>query len=117
MFKTFIFVEQTFLNSLSSFEQSLLGFTGDPCTVDILALLGVNPVVSKAEGDGVVIPTPESTLSSFDFQKICSVLCAYRFFDIISLRAGCTSHVSASPPVPMNLPGSPGPKDDLHVSL
>jgi len=111
------FVEQTFLNSLSNFEKSLLGFTGDPRTVNILALLGVNAAISEAEGNGVVIPTPELRLSLFDFQKICSVLCAYRFFDVISLRARAVSQVSASPPIPMFLPGSPGPRDELHVSL
>lgn len=102
-----------FLNSLSNFEKSLLGFTGDPRTVDILALLGVNAVISEAERNGVVIPSPELTLSLFDFQKICSVLCAYRFFDVISLRA--VSRVSASLPIPMFLPGPLGPKDELHV--
>jgi hypothetical protein len=108
-------LDQTFLNSLSNFENSLLGFTGDPHTVDVLALLGVNAVIPEAERDGVIIPTPESTLSVFDFQKICSVLCAYRFFDIISLQA--VSPVSVSPPIPMFLPGSPGPKDEIYVCL
>jgi hypothetical protein len=109
------FVQQTFLNSLSNFERLLLNFTGNSRTVDILAVLGVDPVISEGEGSGVVIPSPQSRLSVFDFQTICSVLCAYRFFDIISLRS--VSRVSTLPPIPMFLPGSPGTKDDLYVRL
>jgi len=108
-------LNQTFLKSLSNFEKSLFSLASNSSGVDFLELLGVDVVIPEAEGNGVVIPAPKSDLSLFDFQKICSVLCAYRFFDLISLRA--VSRVSASPPIPMFLPGSPGPKDDLHVSM
>jgi hypothetical protein len=105
------------LRSLSNFEKSLLAFTGDPHIAEILPLLGVEVVVSEeAEGNGVVIPAPETTFSVFDFQKICSVLCAYRLFEVISLQLGAVSRVSPSPPpIPMFLPGSAGSKDGLHV--
>jgi hypothetical protein len=112
------FFQQTFLSSLSNFEKCLLDFTGNSRTVDIFALLGVNAVIPEAEGNRAVIPTHKPSFTLFDFQKICSVLCAYRFFDIISLRA--VSRVSASPPIPMFLPespGSPAPKEELYVSL
>ena len=109
-------VEQTFLSSLSNFEKALFGFTGNPLTFEVLSLLGVNAVIPEGEGDGVVFPAPQTTFTLFSFQTICSVLCAYRLFDIISLRAP-GSPVSAFPLIPMFLPGSPGPKDELHVCL
>ena len=62
--------KQMFLNSLSNFEKSLLGFKGESHTVDILALFGVNAIISEAEGNGMVMPAPELTPSLFDFQKI-----------------------------------------------
>lgn len=103
-----------FLRSLSQFENSLLGFDGDQHMSNILALLNV--VISEPERNGVVIPRPEALLSIFDYQKICSVLCAYRLFEVISLQAGCISRVPASSsPTSMFLPGSFGSKGELHV--
>jgi hypothetical protein len=103
------------LDSLSGFEESLLGFAGDPRTNDILSLLDV--VISQPEHNGLVIPPRQltSSLTIFDFQKICSVLCAYRFFEVISLQAECVSRVSPPFPMSMYLPGSLDPKDELFV--
>ena len=91
---------------------------GDRRTNSISSLLGVNLVIPEGEGNGVVLPAPQTIYSVYDYQSICSVLCAYRFFDIVSLRASVPP-VSASPPVPMFLPGSSHlkEKDDLHVRL
>ena len=93
-------VEQTFLSSLSNFEKALFGFMGNPHTFEVSPLLGVNAVIPEGEGDGVVFPTPQTTFTLFNFQTICSVLCAYRLFNIISLWAPVSS-VSALPPIPM----------------
>lgn len=104
------------MSSLSNFEKSLLAFTGDQRIVEFLPLLGVEVGLSEeAEENSVVIPSPETTFSLYDFQKICSVLCAYRLFEVISLQHGAVSRVSASPPIPMFLPGCAGSKDELHV--
>jgi hypothetical protein len=105
-----------FLSSLSNFEKSLLAFTGDPGIAEFLTILGVGVGLSKeAEGNSVVIPAPETTFTVYDFQKISSVLCAYRLFEVISLQHGAVSRVSASPPIPMFLPELAGSKDDLYV--
>ena len=105
-----------FLSSLSNFEKSLLAFTGDRHIAEILSLLGMEVALSKeAERNGLVIPAPETKFTVFDFQKICSVLCAYRLFEVISLQHGAVSRVSASPPIPMFLPRCARSKDDLHV--
>jgi hypothetical protein len=112
--------DQTFLRSLSGFEESLLSFTSNPRTMEILALLGVNIIAStEPEHDRVIVARHKPALSSYDFQKICSVLSAYRFFEVISLRAQSISRVSQSTPTPcMFLPELLGgnSKDELHVS-
>ena len=63
-----------------------------------------------------VVASHQPTLSHYDFQKLCSVLCVYRFFEIISLRAQCISRIPISSPTAcMFLPGPPSTKD-LDVS-
>ena len=96
---------QIFIQPLSGFEESLLHFAGEPLMKEILALLGVNVIISlEPEGRCVITAMHAPALSSFHFQKICSVLCAYRFFEVISLRAQQTiSRVSQSTPTPCML--------------
>ena len=86
---------------------------------DIRGLLGVNVVTTTVpEPSCLIVASHEPTLSLYDFQKICSVLCAYRFFEIISLRAQCISRIPiSSPTVCMFLPGPPSTKDELEVSV
>jgi len=111
--------EQSFLSSLHGFEDALLHFVGNPHMKDILGLLGVNVVPTTVpEPSCFVVASHEPTLSLYDFQKLCSVLCAYRFFEIVSLRAQCISRVPISSPTAcMFLPGPPSTKDDLDVSV
>lgn len=106
---------------MSAFEKSLLGFS-DSHTKDLLGM-NVQVVSGETESSHRAITTQQNiattkkTLSLFDFQKICSVLCAYRFFEVISLHAECTARISTSSPTPyMFLPDSPGAKETLHVS-
>lgn len=86
---------------------------------EIRRLLGMNVIINTDLEQGcVIVASHESTLSLYDFQKLCSVLCAYRFFEIISLRAQCISRVPYSSPVAsMFLPGPMSVKDNLDVSL
>jgi hypothetical protein len=110
--------DQTFLHSLFGFENNLLRFVGDSYNKGILALLGINVVTSTAaETSSVIIAAHKPTLTLYDFQKLCSILCAYRFFEVISLRAQCISRIPASSPTPcMFLPGPASAKKELHVS-
>ncbi len=85
---------------------------------EIRQLLGMK-IISNPDPDldCVVVAAHESVLSLYDFQKVCSVLCAYRFFEIISLRAQCIPRTPDSfPTVSMFLPGPASTKDDLDVS-
>ena len=86
---------------------------------DIQGLLGVNVVTATVpEPSCLIVASHELTLSLYNFQKICSVLCAYRFFEIISLHVQCISRISiSSPTVWMFLPGPPSAKDELEVSV
>ena len=86
---------------------------------DIRELLGMNVVATTVpEPSCYIIASHSSTLSSYDFQKLCSVLCAYRFFEIISLRAQYISRIPISSPTAcMFLPGPPSTKDELEVSV
>ena len=84
--------EQLFLSSLHGSEDVLLHFVGNTRMKDILGLLGVDVVSTTVpEPSCFVVASREPTLSLYDFQKLCSVSCAYRFFEIISLRAQCIS--------------------------
>ncbi len=111
--------KQSFLSSFHAFEDALLHFLGNPYMKDIRALLGINVVKPiPPESLCLIVASHEPTLSAYDFQKLCSVLCAYRFFEIISLRAQCASRVSmSSPRVCMFLPGPASTKDGLDVSV
>ena len=111
--------EQRFLSSLHGFEDALLSFSGDPRTKDILGLLGVKVITTtEPESSRLVMASHEPNLSTYDFQKLCSVLCAYRFFEIVSLRAQCIPRVPISTPTArMFLPGPPSSKDGLEVSV
>ena len=87
---------------------------------DILKLLGVNVIVTgsapEPEPSCFVVALHEPKLTHYDFQKLCSVLCAYRFYEIISLRAQCISRIPISYPTAcMFLPGPPSSKN-LDVS-
>jgi hypothetical protein len=86
---------------------------------EILGLLGVNVVTTTVpEPSCFVVASHEPTLTSYDFQKLCSVLCAYRFFEIVSLRAQCNSRIPISSPTAcMFLPGPLSTKDSLEVSV
>lgn len=86
---------------------------------ELRRLLGMSILTNTdPEQSCVIVASHESTLSLYDFQKLCSVLCAYRFFEIVSLRAQCISRIpSASPVVSMFLPGPPSLKEDLEVSV
>ena len=97
----------------------MLHFPGNPHMKDIQALLGINVVAPIAsEPSYLIVASHESMLSAYDFQKLCSVLCAYRFFEIISLRAQCVSRIPiSSPRVCMFLPGPASTKDSLDVSV
>ena len=82
--------------------------------------MGIQVLTTTAtpEASYVVVASHEPTLSAHDFQRLCSVLCAYRFFEIISLRALCVSPIPVSSPTAcMFLPGPPSSKDHLDVSL
>jgi hypothetical protein len=111
--------EQTFLSSLHGFEDSLFHFVGDSRMKDILGLLGVIVVKTTVPEPGCSIrASHKPTLSLYEYQKLCSVLCAYRFFEIISLRAQCISRIPVSTPTAcMFLPGPPSPQSDLFVSV
>jgi len=110
--------EQLFLSSLHGFEDVLLHFVGNTRMEDILGLLDVNVVSTTVpEPSCFVVASREPTLSLYDFQKLCSVLCAYRFFEIISLRAQCITRIPISSPTAcMFLPG-PSSTKDLDVSV
>ncbi len=86
---------------------------------EVRALLGMNVVTTMVpEPNHLIVASHEPILSSFDFQKMCSVLCAYRFFEIISLRAQCALCIPTSyPRAYMFLPGPPSTKDCLDVSV
>jgi hypothetical protein len=112
--------EQSFLSSLHGFEDTLLHFFDDSRMKDILGLLGIVVVKTNTvpEPSCLIRASHEPTLSLYDYQKLCSVLCAYRFFEIISLRAQCISRIPVSTPtVCMFLPGPPSPQSDLFVSV
>jgi len=110
--------EQLFLSSLHGFEDALLHFVGNPPMKEILGLLGVNVVTTTVpEPSCFVVASHQPMLSLYDFQKLCSVLCAYRFFEIISLRAQCITRIPISSPTAcMFLPG-PSSTKDLDVSV
>ncbi len=73
--------EQLFLSSLHGFEDALLHFVGNPPMKEILGLLGVNVVTTTVpEPSCFVVASHQPMLSLYDFQKLCSVLCAYRSF-------------------------------------
>jgi hypothetical protein len=75
----------------------LLQFVSNPHMKDIQELLGVNVVTTTVPEPGcLIVALHQPILSLYDFQKICSVLCAYRFYEIISLRAQCISEISIS---------------------
>jgi hypothetical protein len=86
---------------------------------DIQELLGVNVVTTTVPELGcLIVALHQLILSLYDFQKICSVLCAYRFYEIISLCAQCISGISISSPTAcMFLLGPPSTKDELEVSV
>jgi hypothetical protein len=111
--------EQSFLSSLHGFEDTLFHFVGDSRMKDILRLLGVIVVKTTVPEPGCLIrASHQPTLSPYEYQKLCSVLCAYRFFEIISLRAQCISRIPISTPTAyMFLPGPPSPQSDLFVSV
>jgi hypothetical protein len=111
--------EQTFLSSLHGFEDTLFHFVGDSRMKDILGLLGVIVVKTTVPEPGCLIrASHKPTLNLYEYQKLCSVLCAYRFFEIISLRAQCISRIPISTPTAcMFLPGPPSPQSDLFVSV
>lgn len=109
-----------FLSSLYNFEDALLHFTGHPHMKEVRQLLGMRIITNNAdpESNCVIVASHESTLSLYDFQKICSVLCAYRLFEIISLRGDCIPRAPCSSPVAsMFLPGPSTAKSDLDVSV
>lgn len=85
---------------------------------EIRQLLGISIIVNTdLERSCVIVASHESTLSLYDFQKLCSVLSAYRFFEIISLRAQCISRVPYSSAIAsMYLPGPSSVKENLDVS-
>jgi len=109
--------EQSFLSSLHGFEDALFHFVANSHMAGILRLLGVNVVATEgSEPSCSVVASHEPTLSLYDFQTLCSVLCAYRFFEIISLRAQCISRIPITTPTAcMFLPGPPSTKE-LDVS-
>lgn len=111
--------KQTFLSSLHNFEDSLLHFVNNAHMKEIRGLLGIKVVTDEVHQPSCfVIASHELALSLYDFQKLCSVLCAYRFFEIISLRAQCVSWIpTSSPTASMFLPGPRSVKDDLDVSV
>ena len=111
--------KQSFMSAFHAFEDALLHFPSNPWMNHLRALLGVKFVTVMApETKHYIMASHERMLSSYDFQKLCSVLCAYRFFEIISLRAQCVSRVPISSPIAcMFLPGPPSTKDCLDVSV
>lgn len=110
---------QSFTSALHNFEDALLHFVGNPHMNDIRGLLGVSVVANtEPEPSHFIKASHHPALTSYDFQKICSVLSAYRFFEILSLRAQCALRVPlSSSRVSMFLPGPPSTKDDLDVSV
>ena len=73
---------------------------------------------TEPELSRLVMALHKPKLSTYDFQKLCSVLCAYRFFEVVSLRAQCIQRVPTSTPTAcMFLPGPPSVKDGLEVSV
>ena len=110
---------QSFLSSLHGFKDALLQFAGNPHMKDIRGLLGMNVVTTTVpEPSCFIVALHSSTLSLYDFQKLCSVLCTYRFFEIISLCAQCISRIPISSPTAiMFLPGPLSTKNELEVSV
>ena len=57
---------------------------------DILGLLGIVAVRTMVpELNCLIRALHELTLDLYEYQKLCSVLCAYRSFEIIYLQAQC----------------------------
>lgn len=113
------FEYQTFLSSLHDFEDSLLHFVNNAHMKEIRGLLGMKVVITEApEPSCFIVASHDPVLSIYDFQKLCSVLCAYRFFEIISLRAQCIPRTPTSTPTAsLFLPGPRSVKPDLDVSI
>ena len=111
--------KQSFMSAFHAFEDALLHFVAYPNMKEYRQLLGLN-IIENADPEQscVIVASHKPTLSLYDFQKICSVLCAYRFFEIVSLKAHCIPRIpSSAPTVSMFLPGPPSAKEDLDVSM
>lgn len=86
----------------------LLSLNGDRRFQDLLKVLAIDMEYSNDPLQSPsVISRPASYLSVFEYQKLCTILAGYRFSELLVLREGLGSRVSASTPIlDMYLPPS-----------
>lgn len=90
---------QLFGSALDDFENTVLGFTSSSKDTESLTLLGLctNPTPPLSDSFSL-IAEHLNNLSMFNLVKICNILSAFRFREIITLQSGLACQIPDSCP-------------------